>query len=149
MTAEADRFERFLHRHGFHPVRLGGDNYSTKAPLQAVIDLMRGCDAAIILRVPQTDDLPIGLLRRFPSQLATPWNQIEGALAYALQKPTLVVAHTPVGAACSIMASLANSSLEPTSRTTVGSRRSNLAVSSLLESEGLTRHLRLSVNKFA
>lgn len=97
MSAEADRFERFLHRHGFHPVRLGGDNYSTKAPLQAVIDLMRGCDAAIILGYPKQTICLSGFSADFRVELATPWNQIEGALAYALQKPTLVVAHTPVG----------------------------------------------------
>jgi hypothetical protein len=95
-SKEADRFERFLNGHGFHPVRLGGGSYSTKAPLQAVIDLMKTCNGAIILGYPKQTICISGFSADFRIELSTPWNQIEGALAYALQKPTLVVSHTGV-----------------------------------------------------
>jgi len=96
MAAEANRFERFLNGHGFHPMRLGGENYSTKAPLQAVIDLMSQCNGAIILGYPKQTICVSGFSGDFRAELSTPWNQIEGALAYALKKPALVVAHTTV-----------------------------------------------------
>jgi hypothetical protein len=96
MAAEADRFERFLNGHGFHAMRLGGENYSTKAPLQAVIDLMSQCNGAIILGYPKQTICVSGFSGDFRAELSTPWNQIEGALAYALKKPALVVAHTTV-----------------------------------------------------
>jgi len=96
MAAEADRFKRFLKGHGFHAKRLGGDDYSTKAPLQAVIDLMAQCDGAIILGYPKQMICLSGFSGDFRAELSTPSNQIEGALAYALKKPALVVAHTAV-----------------------------------------------------
>ena len=95
-AAEADRFERFLDEQGFHALRLGGENYSTKAPLQAVIDIMSQCEGAIILGYPKQTICVSGFSADFRAELSTPWNQFEGALAYALKKPALVVAHTTV-----------------------------------------------------
>ena len=96
-STEADKFERFLNGHGFHPVRLGGSSYSTKAPLQAVIDLMKKCDGAIILGYPKQEVSAKGFGSDISITLPTPWNQIEGALSYALKKPALVVAHNGIG----------------------------------------------------
>lgn len=88
---EAFRFERFLNGHGFHSVRLGGSAYSTKAPLQAVIDLMKSSVGAIILGFPKQSIVVRGFTKEVAIDLPTPWNHIEGALAYALERPTLVV----------------------------------------------------------
>jgi len=96
-SAEAEKFERFLNGHGFHPVRLGGGSYSTKAPLQAVIELMAGCVGAVVLGYPKQAIAVEGFGTDVSFELPTPWNQIEGALAYALKKPTLVVAHASIG----------------------------------------------------
>jgi hypothetical protein len=90
---EAEKFERFLNGHGFHSVRLGAGSYSTKAPLQAVIDLMKTCNGAIILGYPKQGFSIAGFGCDATVELPTPWNQIEGGLAYTLQKPTLVAAH--------------------------------------------------------
>lgn len=88
---EAVRFERFLNGHGLHSIRLGGGSYSTKAPLQAVIELMKNSVGAIILGFPKQSIVVRGFKNEVTIDLPTPWNQIEGALAYALKKPTLVV----------------------------------------------------------
>jgi hypothetical protein len=95
-STEAERFERFLNGHGFVPRRLGGGSYSTKAPLLAVIDLMKQCEGAIILGYPKLCISVAGLKDDLNFDFPTPWNHIEGALAYALQKPTFVIAHSGV-----------------------------------------------------
>lgn len=93
---EAARFERFLNGHGFHPVRLGGDSYSTKAPLKAVIELMKSSVGAIILGFPKQSICVTGFRDDVSISMPTPWNHIEGALAYALEKPTLVVVQSGI-----------------------------------------------------
>lgn len=96
-----ETFDSFLVAEGFTLKRLGGSNYSKKAPLRAVIDLVEQCCGAVILGYPQLE------LRQetrrsstIDSQLnyifPTPWNQIEGALAYAKGTPVMVVAHTGI-----------------------------------------------------
>jgi hypothetical protein len=93
MVAEADRFERFLNGHGFHAMRLGGENYSTKAPLQAVIDLMSQCNGAIILGYPKQTICVSGFSGDFRAELSTPWNQMRAHLL-TLSKNLRLLLHT-------------------------------------------------------
>ncbi len=96
--AAYQQFEKFLNGQGFALKRLGGGNFSKKAPLRAVIDLINGCSGAIILGYPQLEfsheaRRSAEVQNKVSYALPTPWNQIEGALAYASHKPILVVAH--------------------------------------------------------
>ena len=92
------QFDGFLTGQGFALKRLGGGNFSKKAPLRAVIDLIDGCTGAIILGYPQIEfsheaRRSAEVQNKVTYAMPTPWNQIEGALAYAGGKPILVVAH--------------------------------------------------------
>lgn len=94
-------FEIFLRSEGFLPRRLGKSDYSLKAPLKAVIDLMDKCKGAIILGYPYhevTYSLKKGgeMLKEHKIILPTPWNQIEGTLAYKKEIPVLVIAQEGV-----------------------------------------------------
>ena len=90
-------FEGFLKSEGFSPRRLGKSDYSLKAPLVAVMKLMEQCKGAIVLGYPQhevTYSLKKGgeILNEHRIFLSTPWNQIEGTLAYKKEIPVLVIA---------------------------------------------------------
>ena len=94
-------FEKFFKSEGFSPTRLGRSDYSLKAPLRAVIDLMDKCKGAIILGYPHqviTYSLKKGeeMLNENKIFLPTPWNQIEGTLAYKKGIPVLVIAQEGV-----------------------------------------------------
>ncbi len=94
-------FEKFFNAQGFSPRRLGQSDYSLQAPLKAVIGLMNQCKGALILGYPYhevTYTLAKGgdFVEERKVVLATPWNQIEGALAFQKGLPTLVVAHNGV-----------------------------------------------------
>jgi hypothetical protein len=94
-------FDRFLVSKKIKRRRLGESDYSNKAPLKAVIDLMRQCKGAIILGYPQhevTYSLTKGRkkVNKHSILLPTPWNQIEGTLAYKQKLPVLVVAQNGV-----------------------------------------------------
>ena len=91
-------FETYLTSCGFVLKRLGGGNFSKKAPLRAVIDLIADCAGAIILGYPQLEfsheaRRSTEVQNKVSYVLPTPWNQIEGALAYSSHKPILVIAH--------------------------------------------------------
>lgn len=82
--------------------RLGGGDYSKKPPLRAVIDLIRECCGALILGYPQLEFQHHALRstqvqNSFRCVYPTPWNQIEGALAYSCESPILVIAHPGIG----------------------------------------------------
>lgn len=89
-------FELNIAREGLRARRLGQTDYSLKAPLHAVMDIMDQCSGAIILGYPQV--IVRNEVRRGTSIQAhgilfpTPWNQIEGALAMRAKIPVLVVA---------------------------------------------------------
>ncbi len=94
-------FERFFKSDGFSPKRLGKSDYSLKAPLVAVMNLMEQCKGAIILGYPHhevTYSMKKGeeTLNEHRIILPTPWNQIEGALAYKKEIPVLVIAQDEV-----------------------------------------------------
>lgn len=99
--AAYDEFHQFLQQDGIVPRRLGSTDYPFESPLQGVIDLMEQCGGAIILGYPQIEmyqhvrrntKITIEPAMMFP----TPWNQIEGALAFGIKLPVLVVAHPEV-----------------------------------------------------
>lgn len=94
-------FESYLLRVGCKTHRLGADQYTMDAPLTGVMRLMKTCQAAIILGVPQYEvtaalskagKLQQQILAVFP----TPWNQIEATLAFNQCIPVLVIAHEGV-----------------------------------------------------
>ncbi len=94
-------FERFFKSEGFSPRRLGKSDYSLKAPLVSVMDLIDQCKGAIVLGYPQrevTYSLKKGgdTLNEHRIFLPTPWNQIEGTLAYKKKIPVLVIAQEGV-----------------------------------------------------
>jgi hypothetical protein len=91
-------FHQHLLSLGFALRRLGGGDYSKKPPLRAVIDLLSECCGALVLGYPQSEfqhqaRRSANLTNNFRCVYPTPWNQIEGALAYAHGTPVLVVAH--------------------------------------------------------
>lgn len=94
-------FERFLRGRGLLLQRLGRENYSRKAPLIAVRDILHACAGAIVLGYPHTRHSHrvvrgTTTTTAFELDSPTPWNQIEGALAYGLGLPVLVVAHPTI-----------------------------------------------------
>jgi hypothetical protein len=95
------RFHRWASGKDLVLRRLGKSDYSRKAPLQAVINIIDQCYGAIVLGYPQVEfhsEVRRGSLVEGKSGYAfpTPWNQIEGALAYRCKAPVLVVAHTGI-----------------------------------------------------
>ena len=97
------KFEAFLRTYTFKPKTLGRNSYSLNNPLDAVINLMRSCSGAIILGYPQhtfSTRIIKGSHVEFDKCMSfpTPWNQIEGAFAYQLDLPILVIAHTGISA---------------------------------------------------
>ena len=94
-------FERFFKSEGFSPRRLGKSDYSLKAPLVAVMELMEQCKGAIILGYPHHEvlySLTKGgeVINEHGILLPTPWNHIEGTLAYKNGIPVLVIAQEEV-----------------------------------------------------
>jgi hypothetical protein len=95
------QFDKFLASSKIVPRRLGKTDYSRTAPLKAVFKIMDECCGAIILGYPQIS-MRHEVMRSTKLQndwgyvFPTPWNQIEGALAYRAGTPVLVVAHPGV-----------------------------------------------------
>jgi hypothetical protein len=88
--------------HGLRLRRLGSSDFSDEAPLRAIIEIMAQCKGAIILGYPQIEIYHhirrSADVSKDPTLLfATPWNQIEGSLAYGAKLPVLVIAHLGVG----------------------------------------------------
>lgn len=83
---------------GLEPRTLGVSDYPTTSPMDEVIALMDRCRGAVILGLPQLT-ITRGFIRARPVtdvQLATEWNHIEAALAYAKALPLLVIHHSGV-----------------------------------------------------
>ena len=91
-------FDLFLTSQSIRPRRLGESDYSRQAPLKAVFQIIDECCGAIILGYPQFS-MRHEVRRSNKTQndwglvFPTPWNQIEGALAYRAETPVLVIAH--------------------------------------------------------
>lgn len=95
------RFDEHLNKLGIRPRRLGKTDYTRESPLKAVIGLIDKCSAAIIMGYPQmiiSQSVLRGTkLDNNGISFSTPWNHIEGALAYSAKIPVLVVADDGVG----------------------------------------------------
>ena len=91
-------FDTFLSDKELQPRRLGDTDYTKQAPLKAVFKIIDECFGAIILGYPQFV-MRHEATRSCKAQnewgfvFPTPWNQIEGALAYRAATQVLVVAH--------------------------------------------------------
>lgn len=95
-TVSVKLFLRFLEGAGINSVTLGINSYTLDVPMQAVCSCMETCRGAIILGVPQKRILfSSGLLDESEKEIwfETPWNHIEGAIAYKMNKPIFVIAH--------------------------------------------------------
>jgi len=94
-----DGFLKILEVHDIDPRTVGTTDYSTKAPMEDVIELMRTCVGAIIIGYPQIM-IEKGFLKgkeiNEPVHLATEWNHIEAGLAVATGLPLLVIHDTKV-----------------------------------------------------
>lgn len=95
-TEGIETFTTLLSNMGLTPKTLGITEYPSKAPLDEVIEMMRSCKGAIILGLPQIY-IDSGKLKDKPIEsnlsLATEWNHIEAALAYATNLPLLIIHH--------------------------------------------------------
>lgn len=94
-----DAFLKSLEHMDLTPRTLGSSDYPSKAPLDEVIEVMNECQGAIILGYPQIQILE-GTVKNTVLEneltLATEWNHIEAALAYAKGLRMLVIHHTTV-----------------------------------------------------
>jgi len=94
-------FDSFLAEKNIKARRLGKTDYSREAPLKAIFRIIDDCCGAIVLGYPQFA-IRHEALRSNEAQnswqyvFPTPWNQIEGALAYRAEAPVLVIAHDGV-----------------------------------------------------
>ncbi|NIJ20106.1 hypothetical protein FHS95_001798 [Sphingomonas naasensis] len=96
--AFVDAVENRLRAIGLVPCTIGRNTFSTEAPLQAVVHLMRRCAGTVVIaleryrfdagleRPGSAKEKPLGPVR-FP----TAWNQIEAAMAYSRHLPLLVL----------------------------------------------------------
>jgi len=92
-------FLRSLEKSGVNSVTLGVNSYTLDFPLQAVCESMETCCGAIILGVPRKKIFfSAGLIDDSDKEiwLETPWNHIEGAIAYRMDKPIFVIAHSTI-----------------------------------------------------
>ena len=94
-------FEDFLKTKGIISRRLGSSDYSRKAPLLAVMDIIEDCKGAIILGYPQYEISSVfkkadKLQSKSYLLIPTPWNQIEAVLAYKKKIPVLVIAQNGI-----------------------------------------------------
>ncbi len=89
-----DNFLKLLRIRGLEPRSIGVTDQPSQSPLDEVIQLMDECLGAVVLGFPQIE-IWSGALKgdeiASPFNLATEWNHIEAALAYARKLPTLVI----------------------------------------------------------
>lgn len=96
-------FHAYLEKkHHLRLRRLGDTDHSDEPPLRAIIDVMGECKGAIILGYPQIEIYQhirrsIDIFQDPTLLFPTPWNQIEGALAYGTKLPVLVIGHPGIG----------------------------------------------------
>lgn len=98
-----ENFLHFLESHDLQPHTIGSTDYPTKAPLDDVIELIGKCKGAIILGLPQIrvetgylKDKSVPAETKSTLLLPTEWNHIEAGLAYAMERPLLVIHHDGV-----------------------------------------------------
>lgn len=87
-----------LRSEGLVPNTVGRNKFSSDSPLKTVKDLMNECSVTVIVALERTY-FPHGLERRgglreteiTEAKYATPWNQIEAAMAYSKDQPIMVI----------------------------------------------------------
>lgn len=97
--------EARLRSEGLIPCTVGRNTFSADAPLKGVVDLMHRCSGVVIIALERTY-FPTGVERRggneetalSETKIATPWNQIEAAMAYMRGLPVLVLVEDGVRA---------------------------------------------------
>ena len=83
---------------GFIPHTVGRNAFSSDAPLKTITELLDKCSATVVIALERTyfasglekrgglQELPLSDIK-----LATPWNQIEAAMAYSRGHPLMVI----------------------------------------------------------
>jgi hypothetical protein len=101
-TSEQEDFvkaiEDRLRAEGLTPCTVGRNYWTAGAPLKKVMELMRECVGVVIIALERTY-FPAGVERRGHPEsldlkevrLATPYNQVEAAMAYCFGHPLLVI----------------------------------------------------------
>ncbi len=87
-----------LRSEGLVPHSVGRNTFSADAPLKAVSELLNKCAGVVVIALERTY-FPAGTEKRGGKKeapladvrVATPWNQIEAAMAYTLGRPILVI----------------------------------------------------------
>lgn len=87
-----------LRSEGLVPHSVGRNTFSADAPLKAVSELLNKCAGVVVIALERTY-FPAGTEKRGSKKeaqlsdvrVATPWNQIEAAMAYTLGRPILVI----------------------------------------------------------
>jgi hypothetical protein len=95
--------EERLRREGIVPHTVGRNTFSADAPLKTSTQLMDKCRGTIVIALERLH-FPAGTERRggpkeaslTDTKLATPWNQIEAAMAYSRGLPLLVIVESGI-----------------------------------------------------
>jgi hypothetical protein len=93
------KFSEFLNGHRIQQRTVGATDIPVNDPISEVITLMRLCNGAIILGIPQIEVFT-GTLKGIPLpnqlNLCSEWNHIEASIAYTLGKPLFIIQHIGV-----------------------------------------------------
>jgi hypothetical protein len=91
-------FGAVLSGRGLNARTLGDTDYPNDAPVAAVLRVMRECSGAVLLGLVQAEAHEAVFRRWTPREetvldllMPTPWNQLEGGIAFALGLPLLIV----------------------------------------------------------
>jgi len=90
--------EERLRSENLIPNTVGRNKFSADSPLKTINDLMNDCSGTIIVALERTY-FPTGLEKRggtkesklTDTKFATPWNQIEAAMAYSKGQPLMLI----------------------------------------------------------
>jgi hypothetical protein len=108
-TAEQEEFVKYIEERlrgeNLIPNTIGRNKFSADSPLKSIKDLMDECSGILVIALERTY-FEKGLEKRGSTQeiqlsatkFATPWNQIESAMAYAKNLPILVIVEEGVRA---------------------------------------------------
>ena len=89
----------FLKKRGLTPITIGSTVFPNKTPIEAVKEEMQSCSGIIILGLPQIL-IENGIQKKntkveqiiIDKESPSVWNQIEGAMAFMLGLPILIIA---------------------------------------------------------
>jgi len=93
------RLEKILNDRGMEPVTIGSTYFPNESPVLAIKNKMKECEGIIILALPQiyvekgvSKKGSSSEIRIVEKNYPSPWNQIEGAMAYMLDLPMMIIA---------------------------------------------------------